>query len=129
MLPCTNWWFLSDCGGLLRPQGTASPRWPQLASSAGEPEPAGQGYGVHSRHPWPWQTVRTDRWRYARWSDGTAELYDEANDREETHDLANELRNRPTVETLETLLDGIGPFHSAPSGEENRVPGKQVKSK
>ena len=34
------------------------------------------------------QTVRTDRWRYTRWSDGTAELYDETNDREETRNLA-----------------------------------------
>ena len=30
------------------------------------------------------QTVRTDRWRYIRWSDGSAELYDETNDPQET---------------------------------------------
>jgi uncharacterized sulfatase len=72
------------------------------------------------------QTVRTDYWRLTRWSDGTAELYDEVNDREETHDLSADSRHRPTVEALQKLLDGIGPFRPAVSGEEKRVPGKKA---
>ena len=39
------------------------------------------------------QAVRTDRWRYIQWSDGTDELYDEANDPQETHDLAGDPRH------------------------------------
>ena len=34
------------------------------------------------------QAVRTEGWRYIRWSDGTNELYDETNDPEETHDVS-----------------------------------------
>jgi iduronate 2-sulfatase len=67
------------------------------------------------------QTVRTERWRYTRWSDGTAELYDEANDREETHSLAADPRQLATIESLQKLLDKIGPFHPTLPGEEKRV--------
>lgn len=33
-------------------------------------------------------SLRTERWRYTRWSDGTAELYDHAADPEETNNVA-----------------------------------------
>ena len=32
--------------------------------------------------------MRTDRWRYTEWSDGTSELYDEESDPEEWQNLA-----------------------------------------
>jgi len=56
------------------------------------------------------QTVRTNRWRYTRWSDGTSELYDEANDPQETHDLSGKLRHVDEIVTLGNLLDQIGDF-------------------
>jgi uncharacterized sulfatase len=56
------------------------------------------------------QTVRTDRWRYTRWSDGTAELYDEADDREETRNLAGSPASAGTVQNLRQLLDQVGPL-------------------
>lgn len=56
------------------------------------------------------QSVRTDRWRYTRWSDGTAELYDEAADPEETQNLAGDPRQAATVQSLSQLLDQLGPF-------------------
>ena len=34
-------------------------------------------------------TVRSDRWRYIRYSDGTEELYDHEDDPNEWHNLAN----------------------------------------
>jgi iduronate 2-sulfatase len=34
------------------------------------------------------QRVRTSRWRFTRWSDGQAELYDHAADPEEFHDVS-----------------------------------------
>jgi len=64
------------------------------------------------------QTVRTDRWRYTRWSDGTAELYDETQDREETRNLAADPRHAATILGLQGLLDEIGPFRPAISGQE-----------
>ena len=60
------------------------------------------------------QTVRTDRWRFTRWSDGAAELYDEAADREETDNLADEPRHAGTVRELQSLIDRIGPPAPAP---------------
>ena len=33
-------------------------------------------------------SIRTDRWRFTRWSDGTAELYDHTTDPEEDHNVA-----------------------------------------
>ena len=33
-------------------------------------------------------SIRTDRWRFTRWSDGTAELYDHSTDPEEDHNVA-----------------------------------------
>ncbi len=68
------------------------------------------------------QTVRTDRWRYTRWSDGTAELYDEANDREETRDLAREARHADTIRNLQKLLDEVGPFYAV-SSDGRKPPG------
>ncbi len=72
------------------------------------------------------QAVRTDRWRYTRWSDGTAELYDEAIDPEETHDLSADPRHRPTVAALQKLLDRIGPFRPELAGGKMRVPEKRA---
>ena len=63
------------------------------------------------------QTVRTDRWRYTRWSDGAVELYDEANDLEETRNLAADPRHAEAIQDLQKLLNQIGPFRPAISGK------------
>jgi uncharacterized sulfatase len=60
------------------------------------------------------QSVRTDRWRFTRWSDGTAELYDETNDREETQNLAADARHKETIRVLQALLDEVGAFRPSP---------------
>jgi arylsulfatase A-like enzyme len=67
------------------------------------------------------QTVRTDRWRYTRWSDGTTELYDEVNDREETRNLATDTRHSTILQAMEKRLDEIGPFREVLSGEERPI--------
>lgn len=56
------------------------------------------------------QSVRTDRWRYTRWSDGTAELYDELNDPQETRDLSGNPSYANEIATLGKLLEQIGVF-------------------
>ncbi len=66
-----------------------------------------RGQGVYG------QTVRTDRWRYTRWSDGTTELYDENADPQETHNLAGESEHAAVVVELKKRLDAIGPYDSA----------------
>jgi arylsulfatase A-like enzyme len=50
------------------------------------------------------QSVRTDRWRYTRWSDGTSELKDP----QETHDLSGNPRYADEIIPLGKLLDQIG---------------------
>lgn len=55
------------------------------------------------------QTVRTDRWRYVQWSDGTAELYDHSNDPEETRNLAQLPEHAELVKDLKMKLTTVGP--------------------
>ena len=59
------------------------------------------------------QTVRTDRWRFTRWSDGSTELYDEAEDREEMRNLADDPSQAANIQKLSQLLDRVGPLRSA----------------
>ena len=51
------------------------------------------------------QSIRTNRWRFTRWSDGQIELYDHENDLEEFHDLS--LARRDIVTTLSDRLERI----------------------
>jgi len=41
------------------------------------------------------QSIRTNRWRFTRWSDGVTELYDHDSDPEELHNKAN---TQPEIE-------------------------------
>lgn len=59
------------------------------------------------------QSVRTDRWRYTRWTDGTAELYDEQADPEETRNLADVARLAPLVKELSDRLDRLPKLKAA----------------
>jgi iduronate 2-sulfatase len=56
------------------------------------------------------QSVRTQRWRYTRWSDGTAELYDHQADPEETHDVAADPAHAELVRGHARLLDALPPL-------------------
>ena len=50
------------------------------------------------------------------WTDGASELYDEANDPEETQNLAADARHKETIRSLQALLNEVGSFRPAPSG-------------
>jgi arylsulfatase A-like enzyme len=50
------------------------------------------------------ETVRTPEWRYTRWTDGTAELYDARHDPEETRNLAADPAHAALCARLQTLL-------------------------
>ena len=50
-------------------------------------------------------SVRTDRWRFTRWPDGSEELYDHAADPGETANLDGDADHAETVERLAILLD------------------------
>jgi hypothetical protein len=66
-------------------------------------------------------SVRTDRWRYTRWSDGTAELYDHAADPEETHNVV--AAHADLVPELARLL----PTEFAPESATKAKAGKKKK--
>ncbi len=68
------------------------------------------------------QTVRTDRWRYTRWSDGTAELYDETNDPEETRNLVQDPNHSAAIPGLQKLLAEVGPFRPTASSTDQPSP-------
>ena len=50
-------------------------------------------------------SVRTDRWRYTEWSDGSRELYDHAHDPEETTNLAAAPERKSVVRQLAEQLN------------------------
>ncbi len=58
------------------------------------------------------QSVRTDRWRFTLWNDGQKELYDEDNDPEENHNVAN--ANSAVVAQLEARLKTLPPYKPTP---------------
>ena len=49
-------------------------------------------------------SVRTDRWRYTRWSDGAVELYDHTQDTGEWHNVAGQPENADLLKRLAALL-------------------------
>ena len=56
------------------------------------------------------QAVRTERWRYIRWSDGQAELYDQLNDPQEVHDVVRDPQHAALIQELQEHLRKVGPF-------------------
>lgn len=56
------------------------------------------------------QSVRTERWRYTQWTDGTAELYDELTDPQEIHDVAGDPANANLIAEMKLKLQQVGPF-------------------
>ena len=49
-------------------------------------------------------SVRTTRWRYTRWSDGRAELYDHSSDTGEYYNLAQDAQYRDVCAKLKSML-------------------------
>ncbi len=103
---------------------------PLLENPAGPGKPAAYTLVARGRSAYG-QTVRTERWRFTRWSDGGAELYDENGDREETRNLAGAPEHAAAIRDLQKLLDAIGPFRrpeaaesgsGAPRSEKKRAP-------
>lgn len=72
--------------------------WPHAALTQVLRGPSGKGFMGYS--------VRTERWRYTEWDEGTrgVELYDETNDPDEMRNLAADPKHRGTVAELQGLM-------------------------
>ena len=68
------------------------------------------------------QAVRTEQWRFIRWSDGTSEFYNEIDDPQEVHDLAKDPRRQALIKEHEGLLARVGPFRPAEPQEKGKKP-------
>ncbi len=60
------------------------------------------------------QSVRTQRWRFTRWSDGRVELYDHDTDPEEVRDLSERPENAGVVAELTGRLKTLPPWPQSP---------------
>ena len=72
------------------------------------------------------QAIRTPRWRYIQWSDGSAELYDAVADPEENRNVAAAPANASTVADLKMRLQKEVPY-PAPASAEPKAPKKKAK--
>ena len=59
--------------------------------------------GEHQRG----DTIRTDRWRYTQWSDGSRELYDHHRDELEWFNVAGQRKHAGTIQRLQRQLDSV----------------------
>jgi iduronate 2-sulfatase len=119
--------------------GQASPRvvesldiYPTLTDLCGLPLPAGlMGQSLRPlldnpkakwRKPAYMMTeqgkaVRTERWRYAEWNDGSAMLFDHTRDPHELENLANDPAHAETVAKMKRLLRRGLPAAACPNGQ------------
>jgi len=67
-------------------------------------------------------SVRTERWRYIRYRDGTEELYDRQNDEMEWTNLAGQ----PEHQQTKTMLARWLPKENAPDSPRERGPGEDA---
>ena len=63
------------------------------------------------------QAIRTPQWRYIQWSDGSAELYDAAQDPGETRNLARAPQHASVVAQLSARLKSEVPYSPAAAAE------------
>jgi uncharacterized sulfatase len=56
------------------------------------------------------QSVRTARWRFTQWSDGTSELYDHDVDSEEARDVSKLAEHAATIAELKARLRSLPPW-------------------
>jgi arylsulfatase A-like enzyme len=74
------------------------------------------------------QAIRTERWRFIQWSDGTSELYDHENDPEELHDVSARPEHAGLIKELQARLKSAVPYKPA-RGEFEETSTNEAKKK
>ena len=74
-------------------------------------------------------SVRTERWRYTEWDDGSkgAQLYDYQTDPEEKHNLAGDTKHAPTVAQMRVLVQKNWATSFRPPAEAGKAKGAGAK--
>jgi uncharacterized sulfatase len=98
------------CGLKMPHQGAGTSLKPVLADPAASVKDAAFTLVTHGTKSHG-QSVRTDRWRFTRWSNGQTELYDHQVDPEENHNVAK--ANSAVVAQLAARLKSLPPYKSA----------------
>ncbi|MSU47697.1 MAG: iduronate-2-sulfatase [Opitutus sp.] len=75
------------------------------------------------------QTLRTDRWRYIQWSDGSSELYDHQVDLEEENNVASDPANASLLREFRARLQKTVPYRPSDSDGEGPATPKKKKTK
>jgi len=94
-----------DLAGLARPAGIDG--W-SLMPVLEDPEARGRGAAFSFRSCTPprlGRSIRTDRYRFTEWPDGSRELYDAARDPDELVNLASDPDHTSVVQDMKQRLD------------------------
>jgi len=111
---------LLDVAGLPRPQGLEGKSLrPLLEDAEAVVKPAAVS-AVRRFAPTLAHSVRTDRWRYTEWPDGSRELYDHGQDPGEHRNLAGDSGHAATVAELREVLQA--------GGKGARLPARKAKA-
>jgi len=105
---------LVELAGLARPAGIQGQ---SLVPFLDDPEAKGRGTALSFRQCAPprlGRTVRTDRYRFTEWPDGSRELYDAERDPAESTNLAGDSHHGPAEDEMKRLLDA-GPSSARPT--------------
>ncbi len=95
---------IADFCGVTQPAGLAGQSLRPLLENPSQPGKLAAITIVTRGNNSRGDSVRTDRWRLTQWSDGQRELYDHANDPEETMNVADEPGNASLIDELLVYL-------------------------
>ena len=104
---------VADLGGLTAPHALAGKSLRPVLADVTRPHKEA-AFTLVTRGPQRFgQSVRTARWRFTQWSDGTVELYDHTTDGEETRDISSKPEHAAVIAEMKRHLQSLPPWPQA----------------
>ena len=101
---------VADYAGLSAPQGLAGKSLRSVLEDVSRSH-KDAAFTLVTRGPQKFgQSIRTARWRFTQWSDGTSELYDHDADAEETRDVSTNPEHATVITELKSQLLTLPPW-------------------